>query len=225
MYSSAVLLVLLVVAVSTLTPPAAVVNAFVGPTVSTSTATRSVPSSSLLQAAPELKPEPEGGEELTAIKTLAGSRMKRMSPVDNIKSEDGSPVFEFWLSAKVEGPAVQSLHSEVLKESAKKANFPGFRKGQVPPFAMPQIRGFAVSESIIRTCQSAVEAYGLKSLKGSDGEVNVNEDIPELAKTYKLGDDIFFTATFKASMDEEVSVDSVSDAIDAVADVVDVVEE
>mmetsp|Transcript_60506 Transcript_60506/g.148447 ORF Transcript_60506/g.148447 Transcript_60506/m.148447 type:complete len:223 (+) Transcript_60506:103-771(+) len=221
MHPSTILLVLLVVSVSTLTPPSAVVNAFVGPT----TSTRSVSSSSLLRAAPELEPEPEGGDELTAIKTLAGSRMKKMSPVDNIKSEDGSPVSEFWLSAKVEGSAVQSIHSEVLKESAKKANFPGFRKGQVPPFAMPQIRGFAVSEAIVRTCQAAVDAYGLKSLKGSDGEVNVNEDIEELSKTYKVGDDIFFTATFKASMDEEVSVDSVSDAIDAVADVVDVVEE
>lgn len=177
-----------------------------------------------LYATNDVKPEPDGGEELTAIKTLEGSRMKKMSE-STVMSENGSQVYEFWLSAKVEGELVKSLHSEVLKESAKKANFPGFRKGQVPPYAMPQIRGFAVSESIVRTCQSAVDAYGLKSLKGSDGEVNVLEDITELAKTYKLGDDIYFTGTFKATFDQQVAVDTVSDAIDAVADVVDVVEE
>lgn len=35
-------------------------------------------SSALSMAAVELKPEPEGGEELTAISTMAGSRMKKM---------------------------------------------------------------------------------------------------------------------------------------------------
>ena len=66
---------------------------------------------------------------------------------------------------------------------------------------MGQIRGFAVQESIIRTCQSAVDAYGLKSLSGSDGEVEVNEDIPAVAEKYKLGDDLQFTATFNAVLD------------------------
>jgi hypothetical protein len=66
---------------------------------------------------------------------------------------------------------------------------------------MGQIRGFAVQESIIRTCQSAVDAYGLKSLSGSDGEVEVNEDIPAVAEKYKLGDDLQFTATFNGVFD------------------------
>lgn len=70
---------------------------------------------------------------------------------------------------------------------------------------MPQIRGFAVQEGIIQTVQSAVDAYGLKSLSGSDGEVEVLEDIPEVAKSYKVGDDIQFTATFKATFNPEVS--------------------
>jgi hypothetical protein len=37
----------------------------------------------------------------------------------------------------------------------------------------------------------------------SDGEVEVLEDIPEVAKSYKLGDGIEFTATFKAIFDPE----------------------
>jgi Bacterial trigger factor protein (TF) len=173
----------------------------------------------------DLKPEPEGGEVLTPIKTLEGSRMKKMKSVDNIKSDNGNQVYEFWLTAKAEGALIKSIHSEVLKESAKKANFPGFRKGQVPPYAMPQIRGFAVSEAIVRTCQSAVDAYGLKSLSGSDGEVDVREDITEMNKSYKVGDDLYFTGTFKATFDQDVSTSSassVTDAIDAVADVIDV---
>jgi FKBP-type peptidyl-prolyl cis-trans isomerase (trigger factor) len=159
---------------------------------------------SLHLQAVELKPEPEGGQELTAVKTLDGSRMKNMGEADGVNNDNG-PVYKFWLKANVEGVLVKEIHAEVLKESSKKANFPGFRKGQVPPYAMPQIRGFAVQEAIIRTCQSAVDAYGLKSLSGSDGEVEVLEDIPAVASTYKLGDDVQFTATFNAIFDPEIS--------------------
>jgi FKBP-type peptidyl-prolyl cis-trans isomerase (trigger factor) len=109
-----------------------------------------------------------------------------------------------------------------LKQSAKKANFPGFRKGQVPPYAMPQIRGFSVQEGIIKTCQSAVDAYGLKSIKGSDGEVEVLEDIPEVAADYKLGDSVEFTATFKAIFDPEVSRPGSADDSTTPDDVIDV---
>merc|ERR1711976_729906 len=118
-----------------------------------------------------------------------------MGEVEGKSQEDG-PVYKFWLSATAEGALIKGLNTQVLKDAAKKANFPGFRKGQVPPYAMPQIKGFAVQEGIIQTVQSAVDAYGLKSLSGSEGEVEVLEDIPEIAKACKVGEDLQFTATF-----------------------------
>lgn len=163
----------------------------------------------------EMEPEPEGGEEVPSIKTMPGSRMKNMGEATGLtvvreaeKDDDGSEpaaIYKFWLSATAEGALVKEIHQTVLKDSQRKADFPGFRKGQVPPYAMPQIRGFAVEESIVRTCQSAVDAYGLKSLSGRDGEVNVNEDVSSLAKVYKLGDDVQFTATFNAMYDPAVA--------------------
>jgi hypothetical protein len=85
---------------------------------------------------------------------------------------------------------------------------------------MPQIRGFAVQEGIIKTVQSAVGAYGLKSIPGSDGEVEVLENIPEIAKGYKMGDDIVFTATFRAVFDPEKRADAEeASADDTVIDV------
>jgi hypothetical protein len=156
----------------------------------------------------ELKPEPDNGEELTSVKTMTGSRMKDMGEATGLTGvrtdEDADQtVYKFWLKARVEGPLIKEIHTTVLKDSAKKANFPGFRKGQVPPFAMPQIKGFAVQEGVIRTCQSAVDAYGLKSVNGSDGEVEVLEDIPEIAKSYNLpsNEGIEFTAYFNAIYD------------------------
>ena len=74
-----------------------------------------------------------------------------------------------------------------------------------------------MQEGIIQTVEAAVKAYGLQSLKGSDGEVEVLEDIPEVAKNYKVGDPVQFTATFNAMVDPEQqsSSEDDDDAIDA----------
>ena len=48
-----------------------------------------------------------------------------------------------------------------------------------------------------------MEGFGLKSLKGSDGEVNVHEDVSVLARGWKQGDSIPFTATLNAAYDPE----------------------
>ena len=87
-------------------------------------------SSTLLRAA-ELKPEPEGGEELTKMSSsLPDSRMKNMG------ADDEDDVYNFWLSATASGAKVKKLRAQTEREAGKKANFPGFRKvschGQVP---------------------------------------------------------------------------------------------
>ena len=84
---------------------------------------------------------------------------------------------------------------------------------------MPQIRGFAVQEGIIQTCQSVVDAYGLKSISGSDGEVEVLEDIPKLAESYKLGDSVQFTAKFNGIFDPELVKEEETSAEDTIVDV------
>lgn len=80
-----------------------------------------------LNAAVELMPEPEGGEELTAVKSMEGSRMKKMGVAEKVKSDDGI-VYKFWLQATARGPLIKELNTQVLKDASKKANFPGFRK-------------------------------------------------------------------------------------------------
>lgn len=87
---------------------------------------------------------------------------------------------------------------------------------------MPQIRGFALQEGIIQTVQSAVDAYGLKSISGSDGEVEILEDIPEMAKSYKVGDNVDFTATFQAVFDPELVAEEEPESADSESTVIDV---
>lgn len=179
----------------------------------------------------ELTPEPEGGTELSQIDStgMTNSRMKNMgAPVEDGKGKvakevDGEEVVSFWLSAEAEGSFVQKIRTKLLKEAGKNANFPGFRKGQVPPYAQPQMTMFAVQEGIIRTCESAVAAYGLNSVPDEDGgSVEVLEDIKELVKGYKLGTDVPFTARFVATVDPEKRGSAVDGGEEGVEGAIDV---
>jgi hypothetical protein len=157
-------------------------------------------------AAVELKPEPEGGTELLkmSLSSLPGSRMKNLGPEDGDANNSDDDVYKFWLSAIADGAQIKKLRDQTEKEASKKANFPGFRKGQVPPWAQPQITGFAIQEAIIKTCELSLEAYGLESLAGSAGEVTVNEDIKDLCKGYKMGKNVAFTATYRGKFNKSL---------------------
>lgn len=71
----------------------------------------------------ELKPEPEGGEELKRVSSsLPDSRVKNLGP------DEGEGVHKFWLTAKADGKTIKKLRDQTEREASKKANFPGFRK-------------------------------------------------------------------------------------------------
>jgi hypothetical protein len=65
-----------------------------------------------------------------------------------------------------------------------------------------------------------VDAYGLQSLPGSDGNVEVKEDVKEMAKGYKTGDSIQFTATLNCAYDPKKKVvdDTAVVDVEAVSD-------
>eukprot|EP00559_Dactyliosolen_fragilissimus_P006000 CAMPEP_0184865782 /NCGR_PEP_ID=MMETSP0580-20130426/19052_1 /TAXON_ID=1118495 /ORGANISM="Dactyliosolen fragilissimus" /LENGTH=192 /DNA_ID=CAMNT_0027365101 /DNA_START=102 /DNA_END=680 /DNA_ORIENTATION=+ len=172
-----------------------------------------------LLMAVELVAEPEGGEELTAIESMPFCRVKNLGADDEVNSEDGSQVYSFWMTAEADGALIKKYRTQVEKDASKKANFPGFRKGQIPPYAQPQMTMFALQEGIIKTCEGAVSAFGLNSLSGSDGSVEVHEDVQEMAKGYKVGTNVKFTASFKATMD--LSQTEPADVDDSSGDIVD----
>ncbi len=97
---------------------------------------------------------------------------------------------------------IAEYRKQVEKDASRNANFPGFRKGQIPPYARPQLTMFALQEGLIKTCEAAVSAYGLKALPGSDGSVEVHEDIKDISAGYKVGDSVQFTATFAATIEK-----------------------
>mmetsp|Transcript_13726 Transcript_13726/g.40154 ORF Transcript_13726/g.40154 Transcript_13726/m.40154 type:complete len:296 (-) Transcript_13726:199-1086(-) len=166
----------------------------------------------------ELAAEPEGGEGVQPL--VAGTeeigdfiiRIKDLGPVDesdeayDLKEELGTPVHNFWLTALVNGKDVQKTRNIVLKDSAKHANFPGFRPGQIPPYAQPKMTFFALQETLVSSCQQSIKIFGVNEInKDQLGAVTFNENVEDLSKIYdtKKCPSIPFTANFRGSFDPD----------------------
>jgi len=72
---------------------------------------------------------------------------------------------------------------------------------------------FAIQEAIVSTVKSTVDAYGLQSLDGDAGKVEVHEDVEEIRSQYKQGDDVTFTATLMAKYAEGTARPSAADVV------------
>jgi hypothetical protein len=82
----------------------------------------------------ELIPEPEGGKELVASSTIADTRMKDMGEFDGeLEEEADGTVHSFWLSSVANGELIKKTRTQLSKEAARNADFPGFRKVRVLP--------------------------------------------------------------------------------------------
>lgn len=90
----------------------------------------------------------------------------------------------------------------------------------MPPYAMPQITGFAIQEALVKSVESTLANFGLASLPGSDGQVTVLEEVQAMSKGYKLGDNLKFTATLKcAFVNAKIASAVTPPVVDAIVDV------
>jgi len=165
----------------------------------------------------DLEPEPSEGIELTSTLPMEGSpmegtRMKKLEEAEGMKSEDGT-VYKFWMKSVANEGLIKEYRETLLKDSKQKANFPGFRKGVVPPFAMGQIAKFAIQEALITTVGNVVDAFSLKSLPGGDGQVEIKESLDVFARGYKVGTSLEFTATLNCAFNEDAITPEDGDAI------------
>jgi Bacterial trigger factor protein (TF) len=166
---------------------------------------------SIVEVKPE--PEPEGGIDLPLTKGAADFRMKEMRELDPAEveakysqsgggsSDSGggddkpNPTHEFWMTGTIDTVGVERNKKSLLQEMKGKAAFPGFRKGQVPPYAMNQVVLFAIQDALINTVKVVIGEFGLNN----GGEVTIHEDVEAISRAYKAGTNITFTATVQAA--------------------------
>ena len=85
----------------------------------------------------------------------------------------GEEAYEFWVNVTVPGEKIQSDLRALLAESKKSAMFPGFRKGQVPPFVKQRMVTFAYQEAVNQGINDALKAAGLKVFDGDEAKAEV----------------------------------------------------
>lgn len=174
----------------------------------------------------ELKPEPENGSDVSILPSIGADnvrsdgfvvKLKDLGEVDkddeayDLEEKLGAKAHNFWLSVVAEGEEIQKIRTALAKDAAKNANFPGFRKGQIPPYAQPKMTTFALQEGMVKACQNAITRYGVKEINVDTlGTVTFNEDVEKIANKYdyKSCPSVPFTANFRAIFDPEVAENS-----------------
>lgn len=175
----------------------------------------------------ELVAEPEGGVEVIMLEEFVSAeggeedgsfqiRLKDMGVIDasldkavyEHGQELGAEIHNFWLTASAEGSEISKIRTVLLKDAAKNANFPGFRKGQIPPYAQPKMTNFALRDAIVGGCEDALKKFGVLSLDAETtpeglGEVTFHEDVDKISNKYniKTCPTVPFTANFRGTFD------------------------
>lgn len=178
----------------------------------------------------ELVAEPEGIEvsrivpESDADTNDIVVRLKDLGPVDSsdpaykLKDKLGTEVHNFWLTSVADGGEIEKTRRVIVRDAAKNANFPGFRKGVVPPFAQGKMTTFALQEIMVKSCQNAIQIFGVNEINEDElGSVTFNEDMDALTAKYdtKKYPNVPFTANFRGTFaPREDQVESESGVID-----------
>lgn len=160
--------------------------------------------------------EPTTGEAV-AVSGISDCRVLRLGRVtadelEDVELEAGEEVSEFWVRMTVPGEATEGYMRKLMTEAKKNANFPGFRPGQIPPYARPQMVAFAMEEAINTGLLDVIDDTGLKAMSGDDAQAKILEDIKKLSKTFKPGTPLTFTATFRAKEEEKEETLTPADA-------------
>ena len=61
------------------------------------------------------------------------------------------------------------------------------KKGQIPPWAKPQLKTFCVEDTINNAILDAIESAELTALDGEDKKAEVLEDVKAIIEGYKVG--------------------------------------
>mmetsp|Transcript_24369 Transcript_24369/g.28072 ORF Transcript_24369/g.28072 Transcript_24369/m.28072 type:complete len:304 (-) Transcript_24369:13-924(-) len=157
----------------------------------------------------DLVAEPEG-DDMPRLVPLENDtsliRLKDLGPVDEsdeayaLKDKLGSSVHNYWLTAYADGSNIGKTRNEIVREASQNADFPGFRKGVVPPYAQGKMTTFALQEVMVQSCQAAILPFGVNEINEDElGVVTFKEDMDDITARYdaKRYPSVRFTATFR----------------------------
>lgn len=162
-----------------------------------------------------LRAEAQGDVVPCNIEDVEIRRNDALPIEDSMQLEEGQMAYNYFLKMTVPGETTKEYMKEIEKDAKKNANFPGFRKGQIPPWAKPQLKSFCVETALNDGIMDAMESAKLTALDGENKKAEILEDVKELTKGFKIGTPLTFTATFSAKEYIDASPEPQAEIIDA----------
>ncbi|CAM9257511.1 unnamed protein product [Ectocarpus fasciculatus] len=132
--------------------------------------------------------------------------------------DEAEGVWKYEFDIEAPGPRTQSLNHRILREIKNKSDFPGYRKGEIPPRLMPEATKYVIEEVMNEGLQTALATYNLVGAKGDGSEADIKNDIEDMLKVFKPGKPLSFSCTFDAKPkpeDENDGPDGDAAAVDA----------
>eukprot|EP00188_Purpureofilum_apyrenoidigerum_P001982 Plantae.Rhodophyta-Purpureofilum_apyrenoidigerum.ctg21625.p1 GENE.Plantae.Rhodophyta-Purpureofilum_apyrenoidigerum.ctg21625~~Plantae.Rhodophyta-Purpureofilum_apyrenoidigerum.ctg21625.p1 ORF type:complete len:190 (-),score=46.88 Plantae.Rhodophyta-Purpureofilum_apyrenoidigerum.ctg21625:269-838(-) len=115
----------------------------------------------------------------------------------------GAVTAKYRFSVEVSGGKSKEIFQNIFSEFKKNAKFPGFRKGQIPPFMKVEINRFALEECLSTSLSSALEQNNLKLCEGDKVIPDYTPKVSEMRKMFKPGQPLEYTVEIACVENEE----------------------
>lgn len=111
--------------------------------------------------------------------------------LESLFGEEGpGEIAKYKLVLEIPGTYSREQRKKSLADLKKNANFPGFRKGTIPPFIKQDVDAFVLEDSISRMISEACVELDLKPIEGEKGGPEM--DLDEMKPRFKVGTDFQF---------------------------------
>jgi len=105
--------------------------------------------------------------------------------------KDGGNKYTFTVT--VDGAMSKDSYMTVMKDFKKNAQFPGFRKGTIPPFMLPKVKQFVILDCLEKTLSEAVKDEGLTLVSDEVKPTLDDDQTNTLTKAFKEADGFTYT--------------------------------
>lgn len=148
--------------------------------------------------------------------STATPRMKLISheKLDTVFKSDDGEMANYKLTIEIPGDYSKKKRRESVQTMRKNANFPGFRKGTIPPFIFGDINTFVFRDSAEEMIDEAVKQLDLSRTEGENREAKY--DAEKLKADFEVGTDFSFECevVLSAVKDDVIDVDKLEPIVE-----------
>eukprot|EP00961_Rhodomonas_salina_P104317 1404263-Rhodomonas_salina.2 len=122
------------------------------------------------------------------------------------KLEDlGNGAAKYQFKVDVDGQMSKDSYVAIMKDFKKNAQFPGFRKGTIPPFMIPKVKSFVILDCLEKTLGEAVREQGMELADDEKRPTLDDDQVSVLTKAFSETEGFSYTieAELKAIEAEE----------------------